>query len=85
MRILELWSFALAKHSRENICARVGASSRPAAAARGLEPHYSKIKTVRVAPTPKLGLAKAGQALAEAALRVEKRWEPATPKAQAAI
>ena len=28
---------------------------------------------------------KAGQALAEAALRVEKRWEPATPKAPAAI
>ena len=43
------------------------------------------IKTVRVPPTPKLGLAKAGQALAEAALRVQKRWEPATPKAQAAI
>ena len=28
---------------------------------------------------------KAGPALAEAALRVEKRWEPATPKAPAAI
>ena len=42
-------------------------------------------KTVRVPPTPKLGLAKAGPALAEAAHRVQKRWEPATPKAQAAI
>ena len=75
----------LGKPSRENYAHASAPSRDPPRPREASNRGTEQSKTVRVPPTPKLGLAKAGPALAEAAHRVQKRWEPATPTAQAAI